>query len=148
MNLRNSILHNQDTHAVRLLLKSDMWSPSIFPKSALEEAEKTKKFSGLRSILNLNNDGSYKKPPDFSRKGNFNSSNKKFQDFENSRSRRPHYSSRKRDSRHNFTPKDSFRPHKSSNESKQAKSSTAQSSGPSSAPPQKSKFKGRAKPSK
>ena len=148
MKLRKSILHNQDSHAVRLLLKSDMWSPNIFPKSALEEAEKTKKFSGLRNILNLNNDGSLKKFSDFSKKGNLNSSHKKSHDFEGSRSRRTQFHSRKREFRHNYPSKDSFRPHRDSNQPNQNKSPKAQSSDPSAKPPQKSNFKGRAKPSK
>ena len=148
MNLRSSILHNQDSHAVRLLLKSDMWSPSIFSKSALEEAEKTKRYSGLRSILNLNRDGSFKKPQDFSRKSKFPSSNRKFQDFDRSHARRSHYPSRKRDSRHNYFSKDSFRPSRSSYEPKHPKTQSTQSSAPSHKPPQKKNPKGRSKPPK
>ena len=101
MKLRKSILHNQDSHAVRLLLKSDMWSPNIFPKTALEEAEKTKKYSGLRNILNLNNDGSLKKFSDLSKKGHLNSSHKKSHDSEGYRSKRTHFHPRKRESRNN-----------------------------------------------
>ena len=147
MNLRKSILHNQDSHAVRLLLKSDMWSPSIFPKSSLEEAEKTKKFSGLRNILNLNNDGSLKKFSDSSKKSNPFSSHKKSHEFENPRFKRP-FHSRKRDPRHKYTSKDTFRHHRDTNVPNQSKPSTAQNSGPSSKPPQRSNFKRRPKPSK
>ena len=148
MKLRKSILHNQDSHAVRLLLKSDMWSPNIFPKTALEEAEKTKKYSGLRNILNLNNDGSLKKFSDLSKKGHLNSSHKKSHDSEGYRSKRTQFHPRKRESRNNYPSKDSFRPHRDSNVSNQNNSSTAQSSGPSAKPTPKSKFKGRVKPSK
>ena len=155
MNLRKSILHNQDSHAVRLLLKSDMWSPNIFPKSALDEAEKTKKFSGLRHILNLNNDGSLKKFSDSSKKYNPYSSIKKSLDFEHSRHKRP-FHSRKRGHHQKYTSKDSFRPYRDSYVPSQSKPATAQNSGPSTAqnsgpstkPPQKSNFKRRPKHSK
>ena len=154
MNLRKSILHNQDSHAVRLLLKSDMWSPNIFPKSALEEAEKTKKFSGLRHILNLNNDGSLKKFSDSSKKRFPYSSTKKSHEFEYPRHKRP-FHSRKRDHRQKYSTKDSFRPHRDSNVPFQSNSATAQSSNPSttqnsgnSKPPQRNNFKRRPKPSK
>ena len=61
MNLRKSILHNQDTETVRILLKSDMWDPFIFSAAAIEELKNFKE-SGLRKLLNLNKDGSFRKP--------------------------------------------------------------------------------------
>ena len=61
MALRKSILHDQDTEAVRILLQADMWQPTIFTEESLEEVKNCKD-SGLRKILNLNRDGSFKRP--------------------------------------------------------------------------------------
>ena len=69
MALRKSILHNQDTEAVRILLQADMWQPTIFAEESLEDVKNCKD-SGLRKILNLNKDGSFKRP--FVWKGNSN----------------------------------------------------------------------------
>ena len=66
MALRKAILHDQDTEAVRILLKADMWQPTIFAEESLEEV-KNNKDPGLRKILNLNRDGSFKKPITFTK---------------------------------------------------------------------------------
>ena len=61
LKLRKAVLHNQDTEAVRILLRADMWSPSLFSDSSIEEI-KNFKDSNLRRILNLNLDGSLSNP--------------------------------------------------------------------------------------
>ena len=61
MKLRKSILHDQDSETVRILLKSNMWDSFIFPESALVEIKDFKE-SNIRNILNLNKDGSFKRP--------------------------------------------------------------------------------------
>ena len=72
--LRKAILHDQDTEAVRILLKADMWQPTIFAEESLKEIKSIKE-PGLRKILNLNKDGSFKKPLSF-QKGNPNTNSR------------------------------------------------------------------------
>ena len=115
MRLRKEILHNQDTNPVRILLKSNMWDPSIFPKEAFDEARNSKN-SGLRTLLNLDTSGGLtKKSFDSTRypQGNSNYKGKSY----DKRKQRGSYSNRRgnrgykneRFSSIERKPKDSFR---------------------------------------
>ena len=57
MRLRKEILHHQDNPLVRVLLRSNMWDPSIFPTEAFEELKKTKANEEVRNRLNLDKNG-------------------------------------------------------------------------------------------
>ena len=68
MKLRKQLLNNQDTDGTRILLKSNMWDASIFPKEAFEEVKKLKSNDSIRSRLNMDKEGGvFKKPYDFQR---------------------------------------------------------------------------------
>ena len=55
--LRKRILHDQETEAAKILLKSDVWQPVIFTQEAAIAAKRSKNL-GIASLLNLNSDGS------------------------------------------------------------------------------------------
>ena len=57
MKLRREILHQQDNEPVRILLKSNMWDPSVFPTEAIEKVRITKFSDGIRNKLNLDKNG-------------------------------------------------------------------------------------------
>ena len=63
MRLRKEILHNQDNPLIRILLRSNMWDASIFPKEAFEELKNTKASDGVRNKLNLDKNGGLAKKP-------------------------------------------------------------------------------------
>ena len=76
MKLRKAILHNQDSPAARVLLKSNMWDPSIFPKEAYSAAKNAKSDDSLRNLLNLDKSGDLTtKTFDYSR---YNQSNSQY----------------------------------------------------------------------
>ena len=56
LRIRQKILHDQDNTAARILLKSNVWDPVIFPKEAIDQAMKKDK-NDLRHLLNLSNKG-------------------------------------------------------------------------------------------
>ena len=127
--LRQSILHNQDTEAVRVLLKSNMWLPNIFPKETLEEVKDMKKDSGLRSVLNLNADGSLKQPPQFTPKWSNNGNSKKKNEYQRSQSRGTQFNQRKKENNNSFKTKESFRTTGNGNTSTQKKAGSTQNAG-------------------
>ena len=68
MRLRKYILLQQDTNAVRTLLRSNMWDPSVFPTEAFDELKEERGSNSFRTILNLNKNGTlYRKPNEFTK---------------------------------------------------------------------------------
>ena len=132
MKLRRIILHGQDTEAVRILLKSNMWLPCIFPEDALEKAKNTKAYSGIRNILNLHKDGSYRDPYYYNKKKskNFNK-NHSYNERYNKGSRNSY---RKKEYYDKQPTQDSFRTSRNQDDFNQSKPSTSKSS------PQKKNF--------
>ena len=127
--LRQSILYNQDTEAVRVLLKSNMWLPNIFPKETLEKVKDMKKDSGLRSVLNLNADGSLKQPPQFTPKWSNNGNSKKKYEYQRSQSKGTQFNQRKKENYNSFKTKESFRTTGNGNTSTQKKAGPTQNAG-------------------
>ena len=150
MILRKYILHNQNTQAVRVLLKSNMWLPNIFPSEALEEAGKTKKYSSLKYILNLNDDGSLRKDhSDYSKKNNHRNSHQKRHYEDSIASKRVQSHQKGRDFNNSYTPKDSFHSPRSTNEPNQNKPSKPHFPNPSGKQHPKGRgSRGRGKPRK
>ena len=142
MSLRKSILHNQTTEAVRILLKSNMWLPNIFPKEALDEVKEMKKNSGLRFALNLNADGSLmKQTSQFTPKGSNNGNNRKRYEDHRPQSKGAQIQQRKKEKYNGSKPKESFRSTGNSNVSNQNKAGPAQNAGQKGKFPPKSKNK-------
>ena len=124
MNLRKLILHNQDTEAVRILLKSNMWLPNIFPEDALEKARNTKTYSGLRNILNLNKDGSLRDPLYYGKKKSKNyNKNHSYKERHNKGNKTYH----KKEYYDKYSKQDSFRSSRNQDDFSQNKPSTSKS---------------------
>ena len=126
MKLRRIILHGQDTEAVRILLKSNMWLPCIFPEDALEKAKNTKAYSGIRNILNLHKDGSYRDPYYYNKKKskNFNK-NHSYNERYNKGSQNSYHKKEYYDKQ---PTQDSFRTSRNQDDFNQSKPSTSKSS--------------------
>ena len=63
MKIRKIILHGQDHSAARILLRSNLWDPAIFPKEAIDEARKRGSQHDIRNVLNLSSTGELAKKP-------------------------------------------------------------------------------------
>ena len=98
-----------------------MWLPNIFPKETLEKVKDMKKDSGLRSVLNLNADGSLKQPPQFTPKRSNNGNSKKKNEYQRSQSRGTQFNQRKKENNNSFKTKESFRTTGNGNTSTQKK---------------------------
>ena len=125
MNLRKLILHNQDTEAVRILLKSNMWLPNIFPEDALEKARNTKTYSGLRNILKLSKDGSLRDPLYYGKKKSKNYN--KSRSYKETHNKGNQISYHKKEYYDKHSNQDSFRSSRNQDDFSQSKPSTSKS---------------------
>ena len=125
MNLRKTILHNQDAEAVRILLTSNMWLPNIFPENALEKARNTKTYSGLRNILNLNKDGSLRDPLYYGKKKSKNYN--KSRSYKERHNKGNQISYHKKEYYDKHSNQDSFRSSRNQDDFSQSKPSTSKS---------------------
>ena len=57
LKIRRKILLNQDSTAHKILLRSNIWDPSIFPKDAIDQIKERGTRKDVRNILNLSNNG-------------------------------------------------------------------------------------------